>query len=168
MVKLVHSRTYIKTSTKNVLNFMIWVWLGGTLAKYCITAFSEECSLPPTNVIQVSNLHCNQRLVLLLNLLRGEYFQIVRFLIKHWYHKTKQALKKTTKIRKWKWQRWTVVVFAKMDNFDNFNTVFITVVTGIVWIGITMPRQEICSSRANRSYLKRLENWRKGQILSKV
>ena len=33
-----------------------------------------------------SNLHCNQRLVLLLNLLHGEYFQIVRFLIKHYTH----------------------------------------------------------------------------------
>ena len=34
-------------------------------------------------LIQVSYLHCNQRLFLLLNLLLGEYFQIVRFLIKH-------------------------------------------------------------------------------------
>ena len=32
-------------------------------------------------MIQVSNLHCNQRLVLLLNLLQGEHFQIVRFLM---------------------------------------------------------------------------------------
>ena len=74
-----------------------------------------------TMIIQVSNLHCNQRLVLLLNLLLGEYFQIMRFLIKHWYHKTKQAIKKTTKIRKWKWRCWTVVVFAKNVQIGAFH-----------------------------------------------
>ena len=36
---------------------------------------------------QVSYLHCNQRLFLLLNLLLDEYFQIARFLIKLCYEK---------------------------------------------------------------------------------
>ena len=72
-------------------------------------------------IIQVSNLHCNQRLVLLLNLFHGEYFQIKRFLIKHWYNFSKQAIKKTTKLRKWKWRHWTVVAFVKMFKFCAFH-----------------------------------------------
>ena len=88
---------------------------------HLILTVVHQCNILYILIIQVSNLHCNQRLVLLLNLLLGEYFQIMRFLIKHWYHKTKQAIKKTTKIRKWKWRCWTVVVFAKNVQIGAFH-----------------------------------------------
>ena len=45
----------------------------------------SNTKIPTNSMIQVSYLHCNQRLFLLLNLLQlGEYFQIVRFLFKLW------------------------------------------------------------------------------------
>ena len=50
---------------------------------------------------KVFSLHCNQRLVLLLNLLLGEYFQSKRTLIKHWSQNNQKDTKKTRE--KWKW-----------------------------------------------------------------
>ena len=47
--------------------------------------------------MMMTNLHCNQRVSLLLNLFYGEHFQSTRILIKHWGKLYNKQIKKTTK-----------------------------------------------------------------------
>ena len=103
----ISSATYLCNLEENMCtpNGNIWVFgwkdifvqFGGSNIFHCVLSVQAPAALVVAmtrmnirismilkkNIIQVSNLHCNQRLVLLLNLLHGEYFQIERFLIKH-------------------------------------------------------------------------------------
>ena len=81
-----HNIGFVLRSPILTISGRAWTWRRGPTSPSRWTTtniFAFKILVGQLNIIQVCNLHCNQRLVLLLNLLLGEYFQIVRFLIKH-------------------------------------------------------------------------------------
>ena len=73
-----------------------------------------------TIIIQVSYLHCNQRLFLLLNLLLWRVLSNREIPCQALISQHKTHNKENYEIRKWKWRRWTVVAFAKMFKLSLF------------------------------------------------